>query len=151
MDISPEARNTQDTVHKLHETQEKGRPKCGYFDPSKKGKQNNHGRSYRDKVLSRDWRKGHPDTAPPGDPSHIKSPNQDTFVDAKCLLTGAWYICLLKGSASAWQIQKWILTSIHGTEFPMKELEKGPKSWGCLKPYGKQKYELTSTPRALRD
>jgi hypothetical protein len=31
--------------------------------------------------------------------------NSDTIVDAnKCLLTGAWYSCLLRGSASAWQI-----------------------------------------------
>jgi hypothetical protein len=35
-------------------------------------------------------RKGHPETAPPGDPSHIQTPNPDTIVDAKkCLLTGA--------------------------------------------------------------
>ena len=33
-DISPEAQNTQDTICKTHETQEEGRPKCGYFDPS---------------------------------------------------------------------------------------------------------------------
>ena len=32
--ISPEAQNTQDTIHKPHETQEEGRPKCGHFDPS---------------------------------------------------------------------------------------------------------------------
>ena len=31
------------------------------------------------------------ETAPPGDPSHIQSPNPDTVVDAnKCLLTGAF-------------------------------------------------------------
>jgi hypothetical protein len=24
--------------------------------------------------------------------------------------------CLLRGSASAWQIQKWMFTAIHGTE-----------------------------------
>ena len=31
----------------------------------------------------------HSETAPPGDPSHIQSPNPDTIVDAKkCLLTG---------------------------------------------------------------
>jgi hypothetical protein len=31
--------------------------------------------------------KGHPDTAPPGDPSHIQPPNPDDIVDAgKCLL-----------------------------------------------------------------
>jgi hypothetical protein len=59
----------------------------------------------------------HPETAPPGDPSHIQSPNPDTIVDAnKCLLTGAWYSCLLRGSASAWQIQKWMLTAIYWTE-----------------------------------
>jgi hypothetical protein len=31
VDISPEAQNTQDTIHKTHETQEEGRPTCGYF------------------------------------------------------------------------------------------------------------------------
>jgi hypothetical protein len=31
VDIRPEARNRQDTIHKPHETQEEGRPKCGYF------------------------------------------------------------------------------------------------------------------------
>ena len=31
-------------------------------------------------------------------------------------LTGAWYSALLKGSTSAWQIQKWICTAIHWTE-----------------------------------
>ena len=39
MDISPEAWTTQDTIHRPHETQEAGRPKCGYFSPSKKGEQ----------------------------------------------------------------------------------------------------------------
>jgi hypothetical protein len=35
-------------------------------------------------------RKGHPETALPGDPYHIQSPIPDTIVDAnKCLLTGA--------------------------------------------------------------
>ena len=31
MDISPEALNTQDTIHKPQETQEGGKPKCVYF------------------------------------------------------------------------------------------------------------------------
>jgi hypothetical protein len=32
----------------------------------------------------------HPETASPGDPSHIQLPNPDTIVDAnKCLLIGA--------------------------------------------------------------
>jgi hypothetical protein len=64
MDISPEARNFQDTIHKTHETQEEGRTKCGYLGPSQKGEQNIHGKSYRDKVND------HPETAPPGDPFH---------------------------------------------------------------------------------
>jgi hypothetical protein len=58
---------------------------------------------------------GHyPETAPPGDPSHKQPQNQNTIVDAnRSLLTGAWYSCLLRGSASAWLIQKWMLTAIH--------------------------------------
>jgi hypothetical protein len=39
-DISPKAHNTQDAICKTHETQEEGRPKCGYFNPSYKGEQN---------------------------------------------------------------------------------------------------------------
>ena len=31
MDISPEAQNTQYTIHKIYETQEEGRSKCGSF------------------------------------------------------------------------------------------------------------------------
>ena len=31
----------------------------------------------------------YPETAPPGDPSHIQSPNPDTTVDANKCLTGA--------------------------------------------------------------
>ena len=34
----------------------------------------------------------------------------------KILLIGAWYSYLLRGSASAWQTQKCMLTAIHGTE-----------------------------------
>jgi hypothetical protein len=81
------------------------------------GEQNTHGRSYRDKVWSWEWRNDHPETARPGDPSHKQPPNPDTIVDAnKSLLTGVWYSCHLRGSASAWQIQKWVLAAIHWTE-----------------------------------
>jgi hypothetical protein len=56
---------------------------------------------------------------PPGDPSYIQSPNSDTLVDAKkCLLTGAWYSCLLRGSVTAWQIQRWTLAAIYWTDHP---------------------------------
>jgi hypothetical protein len=36
VDISLEAQNTRDSIHKTHEIQEEGRPKCEYFDPSSK-------------------------------------------------------------------------------------------------------------------
>jgi hypothetical protein len=32
--FSPEARNTQDTIHRANEAHEEGRPKYGYFSPS---------------------------------------------------------------------------------------------------------------------
>jgi hypothetical protein len=54
---------------------------------------------------------------PPGDPSHVQTPNPYTFADAKkCLLTGAWYSCLLRGSARASPIQMWMLVANHWTE-----------------------------------
>jgi hypothetical protein len=66
---------------------------------------------------SRDWRNDHPETAPPGDPSHIQSPNPDTIENAnKCLLTESWYSCFLRGSTSAWQKQRWMLKASHWTE-----------------------------------
>jgi hypothetical protein len=34
----------------------------------------------------------------------------------KSLLRGVWYSCLLRGSASAWQMQKWMIKTIHWTE-----------------------------------
>jgi hypothetical protein len=37
----------------------------------RRGEQNTHGRNFRDKVWSRDWRNDHPESAPPGDPSHV--------------------------------------------------------------------------------
>ena len=43
----------QDTIHKTYETQEEGRPKCGHLSPSKKQKQNTHGRSYRFSTLKK--------------------------------------------------------------------------------------------------
>ena len=55
------------------------------------GEQVTHGSKYRDKVWSREGRKGHPETVPtPQGAIHIQSPNPDTIVDAKkCMLTGA--------------------------------------------------------------
>jgi hypothetical protein len=73
-------------------------------------------------------------------------------VDAnKSLLTGTWYNFLLKGSASTWQIQKWMFTAIHWNEH--RVLNEGPRestqgTEGIISPIGGKKYELTNTPRA---
>ena len=37
MDISPKTQNKQDTIHRLQEAQEEGRPKCECFGFSEKG------------------------------------------------------------------------------------------------------------------
>jgi hypothetical protein len=56
----------------------------------RKGEQNTHGRSQREKVWIRDRRNDHPETNSPGDPSHKQPQSPDTIADAnKCLLTGA--------------------------------------------------------------
>ena len=91
--------------------------KVWIFQSFLEGDQNTHERRYRDKVWNRDWRKGHLETAPPVDLSHIQSPNPDTIADTnKSLMKGAWYSYLLRGSASAWQTQKWMLTVIYNME-----------------------------------
>ena len=59
----------------------------------------------------------YPETIPPRDPSHNQPPNQDTIGYArKILLKGPCYSCFLWGYASAWQIQKWMLTVIYKME-----------------------------------
>ena len=50
----PKSSEYQDTIHRLNEAQEEGRPKYGYFGPSSKGEENTYGRRYRGKVWSRD-------------------------------------------------------------------------------------------------
>jgi len=50
-------------------------------------------------------------------PIYIQPPNPDNIADAKkCMLTGAWYSCLLRGSARAWQIQRQMLAANYWTE-----------------------------------
>ena len=60
----------------------------------------------------------------PWDPSYLQTPKPDTIADAdKHLLTGAWYGCPLRGSASLKQMQiQPIIGLIPGT--PMEELEE---------------------------
>ena len=68
--------------------QEEGRSKCGCFGPTEKGEQNTGGNT--ETICGSETEGNHPETAPPGDPSHIHSSNIDTIVDdKKCLLTGA--------------------------------------------------------------
>jgi hypothetical protein len=70
------------------------------------------------------------ETTPPRDPSHNQPRNPDTIAYAsKILLKGPWYSCLVWGYASAWQIQKWMLTVIYRMEQgpPMEKLEKAPR------------------------
>jgi len=74
-------------------------------------------RKYGDKVWSRDWRKGHPETAPPAVHPICRHQTQSLLLMAKkFMLTGSWYNCLLRGSARAWQIQRRMLAANYCTE-----------------------------------
>ena len=85
--------------------------------PPYNGEQNTHVRSYGDKVCSWDQRMGHPETAPPRDPSHNQQPNADSIAYAsKILLKKPWYSCLFLGYDRALQIQKWLLTIMYWME-----------------------------------
>jgi hypothetical protein len=60
----------------------------------------------------------------------MQTPNPDSIADAKkCVLTGAWYGCSLRGSTNTWPIQMQVLTVNHqmsqGT--PVEELGEGIK------------------------
>ena len=87
---------------------------------------------------------------PPGDPVHIQLLNPDPITDAnKSLQTGAWYSCLLRGSASAWQIQTWMLTAIHwaGHRVPdggARERTQGAE--GVCSPIGGTTISTNQTP-----
>jgi len=79
---------------------------------------NIHRRGYGDKVWSRDWRKGHKEPSHRGiKPIYIQPPKLDNIDEAmKCMLTGTWYSCLLRGSARLCQIQRRMLAANHWTE-----------------------------------
>ena len=49
----------------------------------------------------------------------------------KSLMTGARYSCLLKASASAWQIQKWMLKIIHWKEHKVPNEEARESTQGA--------------------
>jgi hypothetical protein len=87
---------------------EKGKNKSSYFESVWQGAEvtNLSSLGWRTSGLYNKWAS-----------SHMEPPNPVTIADAKkCLLTGAWYSCLLRGSARAWQIQKWMLVAIHWTQ-----------------------------------
>jgi hypothetical protein len=94
----------------------------------------------------------HPETTPPGDPSHNQPQNPETIANAsKISLKGPWYRWLVWGYASAWQIQKWMLTVIYWIEHRApnggaRESTQGAE--GVCSPIVEQQYELTSTSRA---
>jgi hypothetical protein len=59
----------------------------------------------------------YPETTLPRDPFDNQPPNTDTIAYArKILVKGPCYSCLVRGYASAWQIQKWMLTVIYQME-----------------------------------
>jgi hypothetical protein len=81
----------------------------------------------------------YPETVPPGDPSHIQLPNPDTIVGAgKCLLTGAWYGCLLRVFARVWQIQRQMLTAKLGWAWGpwWRSWRRDWRNWEGLQPHG---------------
>jgi len=117
----------------------------------RRGEQNTHRRKYGDKVWNRDRRKGHPETATRGDLSHMQSPNPGIIADIKmCLLIGAWYSCLLKGSARVWQIQRQMLRANHWMEhrFPnggVRERIEGAEE--VCNPIGRTTTSTNQTPQ----
>jgi len=136
----------QDIIHKTYETQEERRIKCRCFSPFQKGEQKYHGKKYRDKKLSRDWRKGQPETAQSGDSAHIQPSDPVTIAyTKKCLLTGAWHGYLLRGFARALLIR--ILAANHRTEH--EELGEGLRRWRGLQPHRKNNNINQPEPLAL--
>jgi hypothetical protein len=94
--------------------------------------------------------KSETETAPPGDPSHMQTPNADTIADAKkCLLTGTWYSCLLRGSARSWLRQMRMLTANHWTECrdPNGEVRARTEGVeGVCNPIGRTTISTNQTP-----
>jgi len=89
---------------------------------------------------------------PTWDPSHKQPPNPHTIADAnKILLTEAWYGCLLRGSATAWQIQKWMLTIIHWAEHKVPNegaRESTQRTEGVCGPLGRSTIWINQYPQS---
>ena len=68
----------------------------------------------------------------------------------KCLLTGAWYSCLLRGSASAWKIQRRMLAANHWTEHRVPNggvRERTEGAEGVCNPIGRTTISTNQTPQ----
>ena len=92
------------------------------------------------------------ETDPTEDPSHKQLPKPDTIVDAnKCLLRGAWYSCLLRGCARAWQIQRQMLATNHWTECGIPNggvRERTEGAEGVCNPIGRTTMSTNQTPQS---
>jgi hypothetical protein len=71
VDIILEAQNTHDTVHRPHEAQEEGKPKCGYFNPSQKGETKYPWKGIQRQSMDQRMNKGHPEIPSHWDPAYI--------------------------------------------------------------------------------
>ena len=95
----------------------------------------------------------HLETAISRDPSHNQLPNADTIAyTSKILLKGPWYSCLLWGYASAWPIQKWMLTAIHWMEHKVPNegaRESTKEAKGICNPIGGTTLWTNQYPGAL--
>ena len=101
-----------------------------------------------DKEWGRDSRKGHPETALPGDPPHNQPPNWDTIGDSQnCLLMGAWYSSVeLPGPDQyCWRsLQPTIRLSMGMT---MEEFWEGLRELRHFKPHRRTKISTNQRPQ----
>jgi hypothetical protein len=110
--ISPESPNTQDTVHKPHEAHEVEDQHVDSWILLRSGNKTPM-EGVKDTKLEQRLRLPHLGINP------IYNHQTQTLLwmpTSACWQEPHIASCLLRGSASAWQIQKWMLTAIHGTD-----------------------------------
>jgi len=117
VDISTKSQNTQDTIHRPHEAQEEGRPKCGCFSHSYNGEQKYSQEEMWTQSLEQRLKERPFRDCPTWGSIPYMTTNPYNTVDAKkWMLIGTLYNCLLRSSTRTWQIQKRMLTANHWTE-----------------------------------
>ena len=151
MDINPKAQNKQVTIHKPQEANEDGRPKWGMLCFLREREQNAHRSNFGDKVWSRDWRKGHAETALPVDSSYKQSPNPKLpWMTRSVYRKEPVILSFWRGPARALQIHRQMLAANHCTEqaFPMEELEGGLEELGeGCSPMGRMMISANQIPQ----